>query len=337
MNYRVAINGFGRIGRNYLRCLLDRGLLDQHVDVVAVNDLWPTPTLAHLLVHDSTFGRLRWDVGCDAVGMTVDGHRIEVTREPDPTRLHWGDRGIDLVVEATGTLPSRDAAEAHLKANAQRVLITAPARDADATLVMGVNEASFDPARHRVVSAASCTTNCLATMAKVLDDDFGVLRGYLTAVHAYTNDQMLLDSAHVDPRRARSSAVNIVPTSTGAAAAIGEVLPELAGRLTGTALRVPVEDGSVCDLTCLVSRPVTPTEVNAAFAAAAAGAMTRVLRYTDQPVVSRDVVGDPASCVLDGLLTQAHGTLVKVFGWYDNEWGYTNRLVDLSLMLAARR
>ena len=336
MSYRVAINGFGRIGRNYLRCLLERDLLGRGIDVVAVNDLWAPGTLAHLLSHDSTFGRLRWDVAHDADSIVVKGSRIPVTSERDPARLDWGELSVDLVIESTGKLRTREDAAAHLKAGAKRVLISAPAKGpVDATLVVGVNEEGYDPVRHEIVSAASCTTNCVAPMAAVLQNAFGIERGYLTTVHAYTNDQVLLDSPHKDLHRDRSAAVNIIPTSTGAAKAVGLVLPELAGRLDGVAVRVPVENGSLCDFAVELSGPATVDEVNAAFAAAARGRLDGVLRYATEPLVSRDVVGDPASCVFDAGLTQASGTLVKVFGWYDNEWGYTSRLVDLSLLFAS--
>ncbi len=336
MSYRVAINGFGRIGRNYLRCLIERDLLGHGVDVVAVNDLWEPGTLAHLLSHDSTFGRLRWNVAHDADSISVDGSRIPVTGQPDPSWLGWGEMSVDLVIEATGKLRTREDAAAHLKAGAKRVLISAPAKGGvDATLVVGVNEDGYDPVRHEILSAASCTTNCAAPMAAVLQQAFGIERGYLTTVHAYTNDQVLLDSPHKDLHRARSAAVNIIPTSTGAAKAIGLVLPQLAGRLDGVAVRVPVENGSLCDFTVELSGPSTVDEVNAAFAGAARGRLDGVLRYATEPLVSRGVVGGPASCVFDAGLTQVSGTLVKVFGWYDNEWGYTNRLVDLSLLFAS--
>jgi len=335
MTYRVAINGFGRIGRNYLRCVLERGLLGQGIEVVAVNDLWDAATLGRLLAYDSTFGRLRWDVSHDDASLSVAGNRIPVTSHRDLATLDWGTLGVDLVIESTGKLRSREDAAAHLKAGARRVLISAPGKNVDATLVVGVNEKSFDPVRHEVLSAASCTTNCVAPMAWVLHQSFGIQRGYLTTVHAYTNDQELLDSPHKDPRRARSAAVNIIPTSTGAAKAVGLVLPGLAGRLDGVAVRVPVENGSLSDLTCELTVPVTVSEVNAAFAAAARTRLEGILRYTTVPMVSRDVVGDPASCVFDASLTQASGPIVKVFGWYDNEWGYTNRLVDLTLLAAA--
>ncbi|SRR6266545_2449707 len=334
MSYRVAINGFGRIGRDYLRCVLERGLLGRGIDVVGINDLWDPATLAHLLAHDSTFGPLRWDVTHDSGGISVGGHDIPVSSLREPVTLGWGEMSVDLVIEATGKLRARDDAAEHLKAGAKRVLITAPGKNVDATLVVGVNDDLYDPVRHEILSAASCTTNCAAPMAAVLQHAFGIEGGYLTTVHAYTNDQVLLDSAHKDLRRARSGAVNIIPTSTGAAKAIGQVLPQLAGKFDGVALRVPVESGSLCDLTCQLSVPVTATEVNEVFLTASRRRLDGILRYTTKPIVSRDLVGDPASCVLDASLTQAHGTLVKVLGWYDNEWGYTNRLVDLSLLFA---
>jgi glyceraldehyde 3-phosphate dehydrogenase len=333
MNYRIAINGFGRIGRNYLRCLLDRRLFDEGFEVVGINDLWDPATLAHLLAYDSTFGRLDGDVTHDGSAIIVDGRRVVTFREREPERLPWSELGVDLVIEATGKLRTRDAASGHLKAGARRVLISAPGKDVDATIVRGVNDVAYHP-RHQVLSAASCTTNCAAPMVSVLHDAFGLTRGFLTTVHAYTNDQAVLDTPHKDLRRARSAAVNIIPTSTGAAKAIGLVLPEVAGRLDGVALRVPVEDGSICDLTCELAVPVTAAEVNEAFSAAADGDLAGVLRYSERPLVSRDVVGDPASCVFDSGLTQAEGSLVKIFGWYDNEWGYTNRLVDLTTVMA---
>jgi len=334
MSYRVAINGFGRIGRGYIRCLLERGLLGQGFSVVGVNDLWDPGTLAHLLSNDTTFGRLRWDVDHDDANLVVAGHTIPVFRERDPLNLRWGDVGADLVIESTGKLRARDDAAKHIKVGAKKVLISAPGKNADATLVVGVNESTYDPVRHEILSAASCTTNCVAPMVKVLHEAFGVVRGFLTTVHAYTSDQLILDGPHKDLRRARAAAVNIIPTSTGAAKAVGIVLPELAGRLGGVALRVPVENGSISDLTCELAVPATAAEINAAFAAAAADGLSGILRYTEAPVVSRDIVGDAASCVFDASLTQADGAVAKVFGWYDNEWGYTNRLVDLTLLLA---
>jgi len=260
MTYRVAINGFGRIGRDYLRCVLERGLLGRGIEVVGINDLWDPATLAHLLQYDSTFGPLRWDVRHDDAGITVDGRNIPVTSLRDPATLGWGELSVDLVIEATGKLRARDDAAAHLKAGARRVLITAPGKNVDATFVVGVNEDLYDPLRHEIVSAASCTTNCAAPMVAVLQHAFGIENGYLTTVHAYTNDQVLLDTPHKDLRRARSGAVNIIPTSTGAAKAIGQVLPQLIGKLDGVALRVPVENGSLCDLTCQLSVPVTAAE-----------------------------------------------------------------------------
>jgi glyceraldehyde 3-phosphate dehydrogenase len=336
MIYRVAINGFGRIGRNYVRCLLERGLLERGVRVVAINDLWDAGTLANLLANDSTFGRLHRNVKHDATGISVDGFHVPTYRERDPASLPWAQHEVDLVIEATGKLRARDDAAGHLKAGARRVLLSAPGKDVDATIVLGVNEGDYRPRVHEILSAASCTTNCVAPMVKVLHGTFGVARGFLTTVHAYTNDQVVLDSPHKDPRRGRSAAVNIIPTSTGAAKAVGQVLPEVAGRLDGVALRVPVENGSVTDLTCVLETPASVEEINSAFASAAAGPLVEILRYTEDPVVSRDIVGDPASCVFDGSLTQAEGALAKVFGWYDNEWGYTNRLVDLTELSAAQ-
>jgi glyceraldehyde 3-phosphate dehydrogenase len=336
MSYRVGINGFGRIGRAYVRCALERGLLDNGLELVAVNDLWDAPTLAHLLANDSVFGGLHVNVETDGDTIIVDGHHILVSRQRDAAKLDWGRYATDLVIESTGKLRKRDEAAAHLKAGARRVLLSAPGKGVDATLVPGVNDDWFDPVRHEVVSAASCTTNCVAPMVAVLHQAFGVERGYLTTVHAYTNDQQLIDAPHKDARRARAAAVNIIPTSTGAASAIGEVLPDLAGKLDGIAVRVPVEDGSLCDLTCQLATTATAADINAAFAAAAAGPLAGILRFTLAPIVSRDIVGDPASCVFDGALTQASSGLATVFGWYDNEWGYTNRLVDLTLRFAER-
>ncbi len=336
MEYRVAINGFGRIGRNYVRCLLERGLLYRGFRLVGINDLWDPGTLAHLLQNDTTFGRLRWDVAHDDANLRVDGQSIPTFREKDPANLRWGDLGVDLVIEATGRFRARDDAAAHLKAGARRVMLSAPGKNVDATLVVGVNEKTYDPVRHEILSAASCTTNCVAPMVKVLHETFGVARGFLTTVHAYTNDQVLLDSPHKDLRRARAAGVNIIPTSTGAAKAVGVVIPEVAGRLDGVALRVPVENGSISDLTVELAVRATSVEINAAFAAAAAGDLAGIIRYTEMPMVSRDVVGDPASCVFDAGLTQADGSVAKVFGWYDNEWGYTNRLVDLTQLMASQ-
>ena len=339
MTYRIAINGFGRIGRNYLRVLLEQDLHNAGFQVVAINDLWDAATLAHLLEYDSAFGRLGTEVGYDDDALSVGWHTIRTFAERKPDALPWADLDVDLVIEATGKLRTRDDAALHLKAGAGRVLISAPGKGVDATLVPGVNAGDYDPLRHQVVSAASCTTNCVAPLVKVLHDAFGVERGFLTTVHAYTNDQNLLDGPHKDPRRARAAAVNIIPTSTGAAKAVGLVLPELAGRLDGVALRVPVIDGSISDLTLEVGTEVTAAQVNEAVAEAAAAGqpMHGIIRYTEAPIVSSDIVGDPASCIFDASLTQARGRLVKVFGWYDNEWGYTNRLVDLTKLMEAAR
>jgi glyceraldehyde 3-phosphate dehydrogenase len=339
MTYRIAVNGFGRIGRDFVRCLVERRLLGEAVTVVAINDLYDAATLAHLLQYDSTFGRLRATVDVDPSGggMSVNGQYIEIFRQRDPAFLPWADLDVDLVVESTGKFRTREDASVHLKAGARKVLISAPGKGVDATIVLGVNTAAYDPIRHEVVSAASCTTNCAAPMVQVLHEAFGLEQGYLTTVHAYTNDQMVLDAPHKDLRRARTAATNIIPTGTGAAKAIGLVLPELAGRLGGVALRVPVENGSMTDLTVRLARPATVEEINAVFAAAAAGPLQGILRYSEEPLVSRDIIGDPASCVFDAGLTQADGHLVKVFGWYDNEWGYTNRLVDLATLFAAER
>jgi glyceraldehyde 3-phosphate dehydrogenase len=337
MTYRIAINGFGRIGRNYLRVLLGQDLSNSGLQVVAINDLFDAGTLAHLLEYDSTFGPLGVEVGHDDNALSVGWHSIPTFSERMPDVLPWADLDVDLVIESTGRLRTRDEAALHLKAGARRVLISAPGKGVDATLVPGVNAKDFDPVRHQIVSAASCTTNCVAPLAMVVHDAFGIERGYLTTVHAYTNDQNVLDGPHKDPRRARAAAVNIIPTSTGAAKAVGLVLPQLAGRLDGVALRVPVVDGSISDLTLELATEVTAAQVNEAVAAAAGGSMRGIIRYTEAPIVSTDVIGDPASCVFDAALTQARGRLVKVFGWYDNEWGYSNRLVDLTKQFQAAR
>ncbi|MEU3277906.1 type I glyceraldehyde-3-phosphate dehydrogenase [Streptomyces antibioticus] len=335
MTTRVGINGFGRIGRTCLRAALGRAEQGaQDVEVVAVNDITSPATLAHLLEYDSTFGRIGRDVEHDDHSITVDGRRIAVTAERDPAALRWSDHGVDVVVESTGRFRDRDSAALHLKGGARTVLLSAPGKDVDATIVMGVNDRAYDRDRHRIVSAASCTTNCVAPMVKVLDDAFGVERGVMTTIHGYTNDQSLLDGPHKDLRRARSAALSIIPTSTGAARAVGLVVPELAGALDGIAVRVPVEDGSLTDLALVLAREASAEEINAAFRAAAEGPLHGILRVSEAPIVSRDVIGDPSSCVFDPALTQANGTLAKVFGWYDNEWGYTNRLLDLTALVA---
>jgi glyceraldehyde 3-phosphate dehydrogenase len=332
MPVRVGINGFGRIGRNFFRAARKSGA---DVEVVAVNDLAPPATNAHLLKYDSTHGTLDATVSVSADGaIMVDGQSIKVLSERDPKALPWADLGIDVVVESTGIFTDRDKAAAHLEAGAPRVVISAPATGADATFVIGVNDGTFDPAVHTIVSNASCTTNCFVPMVKVLDDAFGVQKGLMTTVHAYTNDQNLLDLVHKDLRRGRAAAVNITPASTGAARATGLVLQAMKGRLDGTALRVPVQDGSITDFVAILDREVTVEEINAAFRAAAeSGPLANVLVYTEDPIVSSDIVGSPASCTFDSELTMALGSLVKVLGWYDNEWGYSNRLVDLALIV----
>src|SRR5208282_1771837 len=325
MTIRVGINGFGRIGRTFVRRSLERG----DIEVVAVNDITDARTLAHLLEFDSTYGRLGAVVSHTDDAIVVDGHPVRVLSSRDPAAIDWGGLGVGIVVESTGKFRSREQAALHLKGGAKKVLLSAPGQGADLTVVVGVNDGEYDPQRHDVISNASCTTNCVAPMAKVLNDAFGLVRGFMTTVHAYTGDQMLIDGPHKDLRRARSAAVSMVPTTTGAARTTGEVIPGLAGRLDGVAVRVPVEDGSLTDLTAVLAREATADEVNDAFARAAAGPMAGILHYSTDPLVSRDIVGDPSSCVFDSGLTQAAGTLIKVFGWYDNEWGYTCRLADL--------
>ena len=331
MATRVGINGFGRVGRAFLRRALER----DDLDVVAINDVMDARTLAHLLEFDSTYGRLDRPVAHGPDSLIVDGSPVAVLSQRDPAAINWGELGVGLVVESTGKFRARDDAALHLKGGARKVLISAPGKGADLTVVVGVNDAEYDPQRHDVVSAASCTTNCVVPMAKVLHDSFGLVKGFMTTIHAYTGDQMLLDGPHKDLRRARSAAINIVPTSTGAARTAGLVIPALAGRLDGVAVRVPVEDGSLTDLAAVVDRDVTAEEVNSAFAAAAENGLSGVLHYSTRPLVSRDIIGDPASCVFDSGLTQAAGVLVKVFGWYDNEWGYTCRLADLAAIIGA--
>ncbi len=335
MTTRVGINGFGRIGRAFTRLALERADLE----VVAVNDITDARTLAHLLAFDSTYGRLGRPVDYTSDSLIVGGNpatRVAVLSERDPAAIDWGQLGANVVIESTGKFRTRDAAALHLKGGARKVLISAPGKSVDLTVVIGVNEGAYDPERHDVISNASCTTNCVAPMAKVLHDTFGVEHGFMTTVHAYTGDQMLLDGPHKDLRRARSAAVSIVPTTTGAARATGEVIPALAGKLDGVALRVPVEDGSLTDLAVVLGQEVTAGAVNDAFAAAASGPMAGILRYSTDPIVSRDIIGDPASCVFDSELTQASGTLVKAFGWYDNEWGYTCRLADLAVLVGSQ-
>jgi glyceraldehyde 3-phosphate dehydrogenase len=332
VSIRVGINGFGRIGRSFLRAVLERG---SEIDVVAVNDLTDAATLAHLLRYDSILGRLGHEVKASGTEIVVAGKVIRTFAERDPERLPWAELEVDVVVESTGVFTDATKARAHLDAGAKKVVISAPAKNEDVTIAYGVNDAAYDPAAHRILSNASCTTNCLAPLAKVLHDAVGIEQGVMTTIHAYTQDQNLQDGPHRDLRRARSAAQNIVPTTTGAAKAIGLVLPELQGKLDGYALRVPVPTGSATDLTVRVSRETTVEEVNAAYQAAAEGPFAGIIRYTEDPIVSSDIVTDPASCIFDAGLTKVVGTQVKVVGWYDNEWGFSNRLVDTVTMVGA--
>ena len=332
MTVRVGINGFGRIGRNFLRGALERGT--EAIEVVSINDITDTATLANLLQYDSTYGPLRERVSHTDDGIAIGGTTIRVTAQRDPAALDWRAAGVGLVIESTGRFATREAAAAHLTGGARKVLLSAPGKGVDATLVLGVNDETYDPAEHHIVSNASCTTNCVAPMVSVLHRAFGIERGLMTTIHSYTNDQVLLDSPHKDLRRGRSGAVNLIPTSTGAARAVGVVIPELAGKIDGVAVRVPVECGSLTDLVVELARPVSVAQVNRAFAEAASSHLKGLLRYNEDPIVSHDIVGDPASCIFDAPLTQANGNIVKVFGWYDNEWGYTSRLLDLAELVA---
>ncbi len=333
MTLKIGVNGFGRIGRNFFRAVKQRGL---DIDFVGVNDLGDAATLAHLLKYDSVHGRYPGRVETGGSGLLIDGDELRVLAERDPANLPWKELGAEIVIESTGLFTDREKAAAHLSAGAQKVVISAPAKDEDITIVMGVNDDAYDPEQHHVISNASCTTNCVAPMAKVLDETFGIEQAFMTTVHAYTNDQNLLDLPHKDLRRGRAAAVNIVPSSTGAAKATSLVLPQLKGKMDGFALRVPVPDGSVTDLVARVGRETSVEEVNAAFQAAArSGSLAGKLVYTEDPIVSSDIVGSDASCTFDAKLTMAMGTTVKVVGWYDNEWGYSNRLVDLVQLVAA--
>jgi glyceraldehyde 3-phosphate dehydrogenase len=330
---RVGINGFGRIGRNFYRAALAKGA---DIELVGVNDLTDNTTLAHLLKYDSILGRLPYEVKATADEITVNGKTFKALAERDPAKLPWGDLGADVVIESTGLFTDAGKAKVHLDNGAKKVIISAPAKGEDITIVLGVNEDKYDAAKHNIISNASCTTNCLAPMAKVIHDTFTIERGLMTTIHAYTQDQNLQDGPHKDLRRARAAALNIVPTSTGAAKAIGLVLPDLKGKLDGYALRVPIPTGSATDLTVTVSREVTVDEVNGALKAAAEGPLAGILTYTEDPIVSSDIVTDPASCIFDAGLTKVTGNQVKVVGWYDNEWGYSNRLVDLVGMVGTR-
>ena len=333
MTIRVGINGFGRIGRNFFRAAKKAGA---DIDFVAVNDLGSVDTMAHLLKYDSVLGQLENEIQVADDGIKIDGDTLKVLAVRDPKELPWGDLGVDVVVESTGIFTSRDKAAAHLEGGAPYVIVSAPSSGADATFVVGVNEDTFDAAAHKVVSNASCTTNCFVPMVQILDDAFGVERGLMTTTHAYTGDQMLVDGPHKDLRRARSAAINIIPTSTGAARATGLVLQSMQGKLDGQSLRVPVPTGSLTDFTAVLSREASVDEVNSAFKAASeSGRLAPVVDYSEAPIVSSDIVGSPASCTFDAPLTQVIGNLVKVFGWYDNEWGYSNRLVDIVRLVGA--
>ncbi|MEI6867723.1 MAG: type I glyceraldehyde-3-phosphate dehydrogenase [Actinomycetes bacterium] len=326
MVVRVGINGFGRIGRNFFRAVLVSGA---DIEIVGINDLTDNATLAHLLKYDSILGRLGLPVSYTEDSITVGDKTIRVFAERDPANLPWGEVSADVVIESTGHFTKAADAKKHIAAGAKKVIISAPATDEDITIVMGVNDGQYDPANHHVISNASCTTNCLAPMAKVLNDEFGIVRGLMTTIHAYTNDQVILDFPHKDLRRSRAAALSIIPTSTGAAKAISLVLPELKGKLDGFAMRVPVPTGSATDLTVELAREVTAAEINAAIKKAADGPLKGYLSYTEDPIVSADIVTDPSSCIFDAGLTKVIGSTAKVVGWYDNEWGYSNRLVDL--------
>ena len=332
MSVRIGINGFGRIGRSVLRILADR----PELEVAVINDLYDNEHLAYLLKYDTVMGVFEKDVSTDADSMTVAGRRIHMTAEKDPAKIPWGRHGVDVVVESTGKLTRRADLEKHLAAGAKKVVLTVPAKDEiDAMIVLGANDADLSP-RHRLVSNASCTTNCLAPLVRVLHEAFGIEEAFMTTVHAYTNDQRLADVAHKDLRRSRAAAENIIPTTTGAAKAVGKILPALAGRIDGLAMRVPVPDGSVVDLTCRVRKPVSAADVNAAVRAAAEGPLSRIIEYSEVPLVSSDIIGNPHSSIFDALSTQASGDgYLKVVAWYDNEWGYSNRVVDLVERLAA--
>jgi glyceraldehyde 3-phosphate dehydrogenase len=331
---RVGINGFGRIGRNFFKALEASG--DRGFEVVAANDLGDLKTMAHLLKYDTVAGRFDKPVSVEGDSIRVGDQKIKILAERDPANLPWGDLGVDIVVESTGRFTTGPAAKAHIAGGAKKVIISAPAKEEDITIVPGVNDDKYDPANHAIISNASCTTNCVAPMAKVLLENFGIVKGLMTTVHAYTQDQMLQDGPHKDLRRARAAAQNIVPTSTGAAKATSLVIPELKGKMDGYSLRVPVITGSITDLVVELGKEATKDEVNAAFKAAAEGPLKGVLVYTEDEIVSSDIVGSAASCTFDASITMAYGNQVKVFGWYDNEWGYSNRLVDLTALVASR-
>lgn len=331
MTIKVGINGFGRIGRNFFRAAREQGA---DLDIVAVNDLTDTKTLAHLLKRDTVLGKLDAEVEATDEGILVDGKLIKVLAERDPANLPWGDLGVDIVVESTGFFTDATKAAAHITAGAKKVVISAPAKNEDGTFVVGVNDKDYDPAKHNIISNASCTTNCLAPLAKVLEDEFGIVKGLMTTVHAYTGDQRIVDGPHSDLRRARAAAQNIVPTKTGAAQAVALVIPSLKGKFNGFAMRVPVITGSAVDLTFEAGREVTAEEINAAVKKAAEGELKGILAYSEEPLVSSDIVTDPHSSIFDAGLTRVIGNQVKVVSWYDNEWGYSNRLVDLTEIVA---
>lgn len=334
MTIRVGINGFGRIGRNFFRAVAQG---DSDLEVVAVNDLTDNGSLANLLKYDSVLGRFDGEITHDDESITVNGHRIAVSAERDPKNLNWSEHNVDIVIESTGFFTDGEAAKAHIEAGAKKVIISAPGKNVDGTFVYGVNSDEYDAAKHNVISAASCTTNCLAPMAKVLNDKFGIEKGLMTTVHSYTGDQRIQDAPHKDPRRARAAAVNMVPTSTGAAKAVALVLPELEGKLDGYAMRVPTITGSATDLTFTASRDVTVEEINAAIKEASVGEFGETLAYTEDPIVSTDIITDPHGCIFDvGMTKVSNGNLVKVLGWYDNEWGYTNQLVRTTSLVASK-
>ena len=335
MAIRVGINGFGRIGRQVLRAARQQGVAD--MEIVAVNDLTDTTTLAHLFKYDSVHRTYAGDVAAGNGSILVDGDTIVVSAEKDPAKLNWGELGVDIVLESTGRFTSADAARKHIEAGAKKVIISAPAKGEDLTIVMGVNEAKYDAAKHAIISNASCTTNCLVPMVQVIRENFGFVRGSMVTIHSYTNDQSILDLPHKDLRRARAAAMSIIPTTTGAAKATALVIPELKGKIDGIAIRVPTPDVSLTDLAVVIEKPVTAEQVNAAFKAAADGPMRGILQYTDEELVSSDYIGNPHSCILDSKCTNVvDGLLIKVSGWYDNEWGYSSRCVDLLRYVGAR-
>ena len=334
MATRIGINGFGRIGRNFFRALRAKGA---DLEVVAMNDLGDAETMAHLLKYDSVFGRFDGEVKVTDGGFSIDGKDIKLLSERDPANLPWGDLGVDIVIESTGFFTKRADAAKHAEGGAKKVIISAPAKDEDITVVMGVNHEDYDGDKHQIISNASCTTNCVVPLAKVLQDKWGIEKGFMTTCHAYTNDQNTLDLARDDLRRARAAAINIIPTTTGAAKAASLAMPELKGKLDGLALRVPVPDGSITDIVAIVGSEVTKEEVNDAYREAAQSkGMEGILRFTEDAIVSSDIVGDSHSCIIDGQSTMANGNMVKVLGWYDNEWGYSNRLVDLTALVASK-